>query len=79
MQEGARILHQIATVEALQARVDGTEPREINECKRCCDIDGLPSRIAESKCRNITASGVDAVALTNSATCRNVDTPDQES
>ncbi len=56
---------------ALLAKVPGLDLVELNECEQCCGFGGtfsikfgeVSAAIADRKCRNIEASGADAVVL----------------
>jgi L-lactate dehydrogenase complex protein LldE len=68
---GLRELHVKSQPRALLAKVPGLELREMSEAEACCGFGGtfsvkfgdISSHIAERKCANIAAAGVDAVVL----------------
>jgi len=68
---GLRELDVQSQPRALLAKVPGLELREMNEAQACCGFGGtfsvkfgdISSHIAERKCANIAAAGVDAVVL----------------
>jgi L-lactate dehydrogenase complex protein LldE len=55
----------------LLARMPGVKVAELNECEQCCGFGGtfsikfgeVSAAIADRKCRNIEATGADAVVL----------------
>jgi L-lactate dehydrogenase complex protein LldE len=68
---GLRELGIKAQPRVLLANVEGVTLREMEECEACCGFGGafavkfgdISAHIAERKCRNISASGADAVVL----------------
>jgi L-lactate dehydrogenase complex protein LldE len=68
---GLREMGVKAQPRALLARIPGVEFAELNECEQCCGFGGtfsikfgeVSAAIADRKCRNIEATGADAVVL----------------
>ena len=68
---GLRELGIKAQPRALLAKVDGLRLTEMADCETCCGFGGtfsvklgdISSRIADNKCRQVVASGADAVVL----------------
>ena len=68
---GLREMGVKAQPRALLARIEGAEVAEMADCETCCGFGGtfsikfgkISARLADNKCRNVQATGADAVVL----------------